>query len=231
MAAQADQAGDAVQQGGGAEADQKRLHQHPDAPPQQHGCQPEEPRFCVGNAPAHGVGQIHPFQREQGQHQHPEQAQQEHGGQHGPVEREPGGLCPDEPQKIFRHGQLGDPAGSQEQIHAGDEQGAVQQDAPVPGAQGVAEVPQRLEKQVPGPQSFAPAGQLKPVEEQGKLVQVPERRQQRDEYDPAQDRGRCEDLVGVAVGQVVHRCGPERQRPEPLQSGHKDLIGQDLVDH
>lgn len=49
----------------------------------------------------------------------------------------------------------------------------------------MADIPQRPDEQGSETQCFAPAGQRKPVQEDGKAVKVPERRQKDDEHDPA----------------------------------------------
>lgn len=86
---------------------------------------------------------------------------------------------------MFRHSQLRDIVVGHEYIGKGDEQGAVKQDGPVLGEQDMADIPQRPDEQGNRTQLFAPAGQFKPMQEDGKAVQVPERRQKDDEHDPA----------------------------------------------
>ena len=49
----------------------------------------------------------------------------------------------------------------------------------------MADIPQRPDEQGSETQCFAPAGQRKTVQEDGKAVQVPARRQKDDEHDPA----------------------------------------------
>ena len=49
----------------------------------------------------------------------------------------------------------------------------------------MADIPQRPDEQGNRTQCFTPAGQRKPMQEDGKAVQVPERRQKDDERDPA----------------------------------------------
>ena len=49
----------------------------------------------------------------------------------------------------------------------------------------MADIPQRPDEQGNRTQCFTPAGQRKPVQEDGKAVKVPERRQKDDEHDPA----------------------------------------------
>ena len=72
-----------------------------------------------------------------------------------------------------------------EYICKGDEQGAVKQDGPVFGEQDVAGIPQRPDEQGNRTQCFTSAGQRKTVQEDGKAVKVPARRQKDDEHDPA----------------------------------------------
>lgn len=49
----------------------------------------------------------------------------------------------------------------------------------------MADIPQRPDEQGNRTQCFTPAGQRKPVQEDGKAVKVPARRQKDDEHDPA----------------------------------------------
>ena len=132
-----------------------------------------------------GFPQAFAFQREEGEHQDPEQGEQERRTQNEKKKHQIERLCPDKPKDVLRHSQLRDIVVSHEYICKGDEQGAVKQDGPVFGEQDMADIPQRPDEQGNRTQCFTPAGQRKPVQEDGKAVKVPARRQKDDEHDPA----------------------------------------------
>ena len=139
----------------------------------------------MGCALLNGIPQVFAFQRKEGEHQDPEQGEQERRTQNEKKKHQIERLCPDKPKDVLRHSQLRDIVVSHEYICKGDEQGAVKQDGPVFGEQDVADIPQRPDEQGNRTQCFTPADQRKPVQEDGKAVKVPARRQKDDEHDPA----------------------------------------------
>lgn len=185
MLPQADQRCHAVNQQGSSEKDQNRPDQRTEVPPQQHTGQPGQLCPDMGSALLNGFPQAFAFQRKEGEHQDPEQGEQERRTQNEKKKHQIERLCPDKPKDVFRHSQLRDIVVSHEYICKGDEQGAVKQDGPVFWEQDMADIPQRPDEQGNRTQCFAPAGQRKPVQEDGKAVQVPARRQKDDEHDPA----------------------------------------------
>lgn len=184
-APQSDQRRHTVNQQESSEKDQNRPDQRTEVPPQQHTGQPGQLCFDMGCALLNGFPQAFAFQRKEGEHQNPEQGEQERRTQNEKKKHQIERLCPDKPKDVLRHGQLRDIVVGHEYICKGYEQGAVKQDGPVLGEQDVADIPQRPDEQGNRTQCFAPAGQRKPVQEDGKAVQVPARRQKDDEHDPA----------------------------------------------
>ena len=76
-----------------------------------------------------------------------------------------------------------------------------------------------------------PAGPVQPVQHDGKFIQVPERHQNGDERDAAQDAGGRKDLVCIGVRQVVHRRNAERQAPDAPHGGEEHKLGEELIQY
>lgn len=76
-----------------------------------------------------------------------------------------------------------------------------------------------------------PAGPVQPVQHDGKFIQVPERHQNGDERDAAQNAGGRKDLVRVGVRQVVHRRNAERQAPDAPHGGEEHKLGEELIQY
>ena len=69
------------------------------------------------------------------------------------------------------------------------------------------------------------------MQHDGKFIQVPERHQNGDERDAAQDAGGRKDLVRVGVRQVVHRRNAERQAPDAPHGGEEHKLGEELIQY
>ena len=126
-AAQPDEGRCTVQQSRSAKIKNKRSCQNPEVPAHQYGQQPEELPFDIEKAFPYCLGQIFALQCEQGQYHRQEQRQQKQCGQNDAVQSQIERLCPDQAHKIGRDSQLGDVAGSDENIGKGNQEDAVHQ--------------------------------------------------------------------------------------------------------
>lgn len=76
---------------------------------------------------------------------------------------------------------------------------------------------------------FALAGKIQPMQQDGKLIQRPERGQDGNERDAQDDRGGGKDIGSIVVAQVVHGCEPQRERPELLHQGDEQQVRCSLI--
>ena len=67
------------------------------------------------------------------------------------------------------------------------------------------------------------------MQQDGKLIQRPERGQDGNERDAQDDRRGGKDIGSIVVAQVVHGCEPQRERPELLHQRDKQQVGCDCV--
>ena len=222
---------DAVQQGSGQRKEQAGAQQHSEVPPGQRSQDFEEPLLHTAAALFYGGAKRFAFQHEQGQHQSKEDGQQHNGQNACPIQRQNARLCPDDAQDIFGHGQLGDVAGGDVHVRERDEEHTVEQDGPVLRVQHVADVREGDPEQGGQTGRLPPAGPVQPVQHDGKFIQVPERHQNGDERDAAQNAGGRKDLVRVGVRQVVHRRNAERQAPDAPHGGEEHKLGEELIQY
>ena len=189
----------------------------------------EKPPAHKAEALPGGLPQAFALQHEQRQHQRPADPQRQKHQCPGQIERVVPGVGPDDTQNVFRHSQLGDIIRSEEKAREGNEQGTVDQDEPVLRQPCVGDIPERIAQQGKQAERLAPAGAVQPVQQDGKPVQGPERSQDRDGRDAADDGRGGEDVGSVAVVQIRHRREPQRQRPDLLHQRHEQEAGRGPV--
>ena len=169
------------------------------------------------------------LQHEQRQHQHPADTEEQQGSTGSQIEQVILAVCPDDTHDVFRHGKLRDIVTGEEEVGERDQHGTVDQNEPVLRQECVADICKRGAQQGRQADRFALAGKIQPMQQDGKLIQRPERGQDGNERDAQDDRRGGKDIGSVVVAQVVHGCEPQRERPELLHQGDEQQVRCSLI--
>ena len=228
-ALQPDRDDDAVQRHGNRCRQQQGTQDDREVPAQQQKKSTEDAPADAAKAFLYRLPQAFALQHEQRQHQHPADTEEQQGSTGSQIEQVIPAVCLDDTHDIFRHGKLRDIVIGEEKIGERDQHGTVDQNEPVLRQECVADICKRGAQQGRQADRFALAGKIQPMQQDGKLIQRPERGQDGNERDAQDDRGGGKDIGSIVVAQVVHGCEPQRERPELLHQGDEQQVRCSLI--